>query len=198
MEKIYIIVGKSATGKDTIYQRVAKDLSRQLSEIVMYTTRPIRDKEQSGREYYFVTEEEYVQLKEAKKIIEERAYQTVYGIWRYFTVNDGQFDLKQKSCIMIGTLETYLQIREYFGSDVVVPIYIDVETGERLQRALTRERKQSEPKYTELCRRFLADEADFAEEKIEEAGIRKRYWNVDLETCIQEIEDDIRTILASN
>ena len=191
MGKIYIIVGKSATGKDTIYQRVVSDLRQELKEIVMYTTRPIRDSEQNGREYFFVTETDYQELKKAGKVIEERAYNTVYGIWRYFTVNDGQFDLATQNYIMIGTLEAYLQIRSYFGEQSVVPIYVDVETGERLERALAREKKQQQPKYTELCRRFLADEADFSEENIIKSGITKRYYNTELESCIQEIEKDL-------
>ena len=192
MGKIYIIVGKSATGKDTIYQRVVSDLKQELKEIVMYTTRPIRDAEKNGREYYFVTETEYQTLKETGKVIEERAYNTVYGVWRYFTVNDGQIDFTVQNYIMIGTLEAYLQIKAYFGDQLVVPIYVDVETGERLERALAREKKQQEPKYTELCRRFLADEADFSEENIAKAGITKRYYNIELKSCIEEIEKDIQ------
>ena len=66
---------------------------------------------------------------------------------------------------MIGTLEAYLQIRDYFGKEKVVPIYIEVEDGERLSRALGREKLQKEPKYEEMCRRFLADAADFSEER---------------------------------
>lgn len=45
-------------------------------------------------------------------------------------------------------------------------IYIEVEDGERLARALHREGKQEEPRYEEMCRRFLADQVDFSEEKI--------------------------------
>ena len=43
-----------------------------------------------------------------------------------------------------------------------------------------------------MCRRFLADEQDFSEEKIEKAKIRKRYQNIDLEICLGEIIQDIR------
>ena len=191
MGKIYIIVGKSATGKDTIYQRLAKEMKNELKEIVMYSTRPIRNGEKDGREYYFVNEEAFLQLQRDGKVIEERSYDTVYGKWRYFTVNDGQIDLRKSNYIMIGTLETYVQIKKYFGADSVVPIYIDVETGERLARALSRERKQREPKYTELCRRFLADEADFSEENIRLSGIETRYLNDNLERCFEEIKRDI-------
>ena len=89
---------------------------------------------------------------------------TVHGIWKYFTVDDGQIDLEQGDYLLIGTLETYEKIREYYGAEHLVPIYIEVEDGERLARALERERRQAVPKYKEMCRRFLADEEDFCEE----------------------------------
>ena len=73
----------------------------------------------------------------------------------------------------------------------VIPIYVEVEDGLRLSRAVERERAQREPKYAELCRRFLADEADFSEEKLSEAGIVKRFQNDDLERCLQEIFREI-------
>lgn len=195
MGKIFVIMGKSATGKDTIYQRVAEDLRDSLKEIVLYTTRPIRDQEENGKQYHFVSEEEYVCLKEQGKIIEERAYDTMYGIWRYFTVNDEQLQIENQSYIMIGTLEAYQQIKNYFGEEIVVPIYITVETGERLQRALSRERKQTQPKYTEMCRRFIADEEDFSKENIQKAQITKCYYNDEITGCVAQIEADIQSML---
>ena len=90
---------------------------------------------------------------------------------------------------MIGTLESYLALRAYYGADTVVPVYLEAEDGERLQRALDRERAEKAPKYRELCRRFLADCEDFSEEKIAEAGITRRFQNDDLQRCKREIEE---------
>ena len=101
------------------------------------------------------------------KIIDERAYDTIHGIWTYFTADDGKTDLSQYDYLGIGTLESYEKLREYYGAEKIVPIYIDVDDGIRLERALKRERKQEVPKYKEMCRRFLADCEDFAEENIE-------------------------------
>ena len=50
---------------------------------------------------------------------------------------------------------------------------------------------QSTRSYEEVCRRFLADEEDFSEEKIEKAGIKKRFENNNLNQCIKEIEQEI-------
>ena len=75
---------------------------------------------------------------------------------------------------------------------VVVFPWVQVEDGQRLRRALTREDKQPVPQYAEVCRRFLTDSQDFSEEKIEKAGIHRRFENRDLEECIREIEVYIR------
>ena len=108
------------------------------------------------------------------------------------TVDNGCIDLDQKSYAVIGTLESYVQIRNYFGKDRVIPILIDVDDGERLERALRRERKQSDPKYEEMCRRFLADSNDFSKDKIKNAGIERVFENYDLEKCMTEIKDLVK------
>ena len=93
---------------------------------------------------------------------------------------------------MIGTLEAYDQIRKHFGQDRVLAIYLEVEDSLRLERALKREQTQEEPKYTELCRRFLADEKDFSEENLAKYKIYKSYRNEDINACISEIVRSIK------
>lgn len=186
MGKIYCMMGKSSSGKDTLYQKVLERLP-QIHRVVPYTTRPIREGEQDGVEYHFVDDKQLAELETDGKIVELRAYNTVHGIWKYFTVDDGQIDLEQGDYLLIGTLETYEKIREYYGAEHLVPIYIEVEDGERLARALERERRQAVPKYKEMCRRFLVDEEDFCEENLKRLGIDKRYRNTDMETCLNEI-----------
>lgn len=185
MSKIFYLMGKSASGKDTIYKKI-KEAMPELKTIVIYTTRPIRQGEAEGVEYHFVDEGKLQEFREAGKVIELREYNTVHGIWKYFTVDDGQFDAED-NYIAIGTLESYKGMREYLGEDKLVPLYIEVDDGVRLERALSREKKQKEPKYEELCRRFLADAADFSTEKLNEAGITHRFLNTDIETCVNEI-----------
>ena len=191
MGKIYCVMGKSSSGKDTIYTRLMSRKDFNLKKIIPYTTRPIREGEVDGENYHFCTEDQLKKLEAAGKIIELRAYDTVYGVWRYFTVDDGQIDLNKNSYMLIGTLDTYTGIREYFGKDAVVPIYIEVEDGERLQRALNREKLETEPKYAELCRRFLADSKDFSEENLAKAQIDVRFQNLILEDTIQNVRDYI-------
>ena len=79
MGKIYYMMGKSSSGKDTIYKDIRKDLP-ELKTLTLYTTRPMREGEKDGVEYYFVTDEILEKYREEGKIIELRTYQTVYGL----------------------------------------------------------------------------------------------------------------------
>ena len=187
--RIFCIIGKSGTGKDTLYQELLNDEALPFERLVPCTTRPVRAGEQNGREYFFYTVEELRALEQAGKVIESRCYKTVHGPWYYFTADDGQIDPARHSTLLIGTLVSYVALRDYYGADKVVPVYVEVEDGERLQRALNRERAEESPEYRELCRRFLADCEDFSEEKIAEAGIERRFENDNLERCKNEIKE---------
>jgi guanylate kinase len=192
MGKIFCIIGKSSTGKDTIYRFLLEQKELKLKKIMTYTTRPMRAGEQDGVEYFFCDDKRAEELEAAGKVIELRAYHTIYGVWKYFTVDDGQVDFGKESSIVTSTVEQYLKLREYYGKENVVPIYIEVEDGERLERAIARERQQVTPKYEEMCRRFLADAADFSEEKLKEAQITRRFVNDSLEEVEKEIVSYIK------
>lgn len=188
MGKIYCMMGKSSSGKDTLYKMLLQDKELSLKTVVPYTTRPMRAGERDGVEYYFCDEERLAELETAGKVIELRAYDTVHGVWKYFTVSDHQMEDETRDYLLIGTLESYQKLKCYFGKERVVPIYIEVEDGVRLERALQRERTQKEPRYEEMCRRFLADSMDFSEEKLREAQITTRFENENLEETKQNIK----------
>lgn len=187
MYRIFCIMGKSSSGKDTLYRELLRNSELQLQKVVMYTTRPPRDKEVDGREYYFTSEPMFHAMCKAGKVIEYRVYETVQGPWYYYTADDGQIDLSRHNYLMIGTLDVYTALRDHFGPAHVVPILMEVDDGERLSRALRRERRQKHPQYEEMCRRFLADQADFSEEKIRAAGIRRRFSNASIDVCKEEV-----------
>lgn len=186
MGKICYVMGKSSSGKDTIFKELQRRMPA-LKTIILYTTRPIRAGEAEGVEYFFAAEEQLLALQEAGKIIEQREYDTKHGIWKYFTVDDGQIDLEKLDYLVIGTLESYHAMSAYFGKEAILPVYVEVEDGLRLSRALEREKQQTEPKYGEMCRRFLADAVDFSEPNLEMAGIQRRFQNEDISKCLDEI-----------
>lgn len=194
MTKIYVLIGKSGSGKDSFFEELIADKDLNLKSIVGYTTRPKRVHESEGVEYHFTDEAGLNKLRNEDMIIEERCYHTVHGDWYYFTAKDEKIleNIEQNiNYIYIGTVESFVKMKEYYGSDIVIPLYIEVEDGERLARALKRERKQDAPKYAEMCRRFLADCEDFSEENLEKAGISKKYENMDFDKCLAEIKEDI-------
>lgn len=145
MGKLFCLMGKSASGKDAIFRYLKENKALELKEIVPYTTRPMRKGEENGVGYYFVDNAAYEAMRREGKVIESRSYDTIQGKWHYFTADDGQINLSEGSSILIGTLEVYVQLKKYFGEDQVVPLYVEVEDGLRLERALSRERMQDEP-----------------------------------------------------
>lgn len=184
---LYIVMGKSATGKDTLYSRILK-AHPELAPVIPYTTRPIREGEREGEEYHFVDVDTFFSMKEEGKVIESRCYHTVKGDWYYFTADDDQLD-GSADHIMITTLEGYEQIRDYFGEEKVIPIYIEVSDVTRIERAVGREKKEEKPCIAEVCRRFLADDEDFSEDKLEKNRIVRRVKNEKLEDAMRQIEE---------
>lgn len=198
MGKIFYIMGKSSSGKDTMYRELLEYFAkyRQSNQVqqtlpfkpvALYTTRPIRKGEMDGVEYHFISEAQADSLEKDGKIIEIREYQTIYGVWKYMTVDDGRINLQKYNYLMIGTLESYEKIKRYFGRRKVEPLYIEVEDGERLLRAIKREQAQAAPAYEEMCRRFLADALDFSEENLKKSEIEKRFQNNNQTKCFNEL-----------
>ena len=191
---IFCLMGKSSSGKDTVYRRLLEDPQLGLHRFVTGTTRPIREGERDGEEYYFYTEDQFQKLREDGRIIECRSYDTVHGIWNYFTVAHEKLDVAHQDYLTINTLEAYEKLRDYFGAEHLIPVYLEVDDGLRLQRALDREREQLQPRYKEMCRRFLADEEDFSPENLKRAHIEPIFRNVVLDETVAQVADYIRSI----
>ena len=194
MGYIFCLMGKSSSGKDTVYQRLLADEQLGLHRLVTGTTRPIREGEHDGEEYDFYTDEQFKQLRADGRIIECRSYHTVHGVWNYFTVAQENLDIEHQDYLTINTLEAYVKLRDHYGADHLIPVYLQVDDGLRLQRALDRERVQMQPRYKELCRRFLADEADFSRENLERAHIQPVFENIVLDDTVAQVTAYIRSI----
>ncbi len=164
MSRIFCIVGKSSTGKDTLYKKIVAKADKNLVPLVPYTTRPMRIGEIDGVDYNFVTVEQLEKFEEEKLVIERRQYITTQGPWNYFTL---KFDVdEKKDYILINTLEGALSLIEHYGADLLHVVYLDVDDKIILLRYIERESKQEKPDYAEVCRRFIADKKDFSEDKL--------------------------------
>ena len=188
MGKIILFMGPSNSGKDTIIRTLVKENKFAFKEMIMSTTRPKRTHEVEGREYYFKTVEEMLDLEKQGKIIEKRKYDTVYGPWYYFTTST-TIDLGNNNYIGSNTLKGLDQFVKFYGMENIISLLIKVDDGIRLQRALDREKMEENPKYQELCRRFLADSIDFSEENISKRPITSIiYNNSSLDNTMEEVE----------
>lgn len=162
MSRIFCIVGKSCSGKDTIYARILAQNRPGLLPVVPCTTRPRRPGEADGQSYHFVTEEQLSQYEAQGQVIEKREYHTTKGLWTYFTL---RFDLNTDR-LLITTLEGAQALMDCCGPQHVRIVYLHVDDRTRLLRYIDRESRQARPDYAEVCRRFLADQTDFSEERL--------------------------------
>jgi guanylate kinase len=190
MGRLFCLIGKSGSGKDTVFKKLLSDGELSLSPVVTYTTRPRRENETNGVEYNFVTQDDMMDFQNSGRIIELRQYNTIQGVWYYGTVDDGKINLESGNYLTIATLEGFIGLKKRFGAGAV-PLYIAVEDGKRLFRALSRERLQHPPDYYELCRRFLADREDFCDSRLRKVGITKHFQNDDIEKCVLDIKNYI-------
>lgn len=174
MGYIYCLVGKSGTGKDTVMEQILSDNNLKIEKIVPYTTRPKRENEIEGVNYHYVDIPKMEQMEKEGLIIERRSYDTVHGVWNYFTA-DKDID-RQRDYIIITTQEALERFVEKFGQDNIYVIYLLLDDKVRLERCIAREAMQENPNYKEVCRRFLTDEEDFDEETLKKF---KNYMFVD-------------------
>ena len=166
--KILVLVGCSASGKDTVMNRLVKEFD--VKPVISYTTRPIRDCEQDGREYHFVTEEEFERMKNNDKFIETRVYKTVKGNWYYGLPKNGINITDDNNYITILDFDGLLELEKWLRSigqiDKLTSIYVDVTEQNRLIRSLNREQNMTKKQVEEVIRRYYNDNANVVPAKV--------------------------------
>lgn len=152
--KVIALFGKSSSGKDTIQKWIVSNIPN-TKGIISCTTRPMRDYEQDGIDYHFLSVVDFT-----KKVLDGTMLEaTEFRDWFYGTpleslsedkINVGVFNIAGIECLLT---DSRLDI---------LPIYIEASDKNRLLRSLNREQN---PDCEEICRRFFTDKADF--EKID-------------------------------
>lgn len=167
--KIFIILGKSGTGKTTIFKYL-RDRFPSLQVFKYGTTRPKRD--ENDNEYEFVSDGGFKQLLEDEKVLEYRTYDTEYGKWTYFTYNT-DIDLSEHFYIMVGTLDVLRSLKKVFKRGDLIPILLEVPDAKERRYRVTKERFSSlntNEEYTkathEINRREKQDEIDFSRKRM--------------------------------
>lgn len=181
--KIYFLVGQSSTGKDTIKSKLLS-IMPSLKDYVYCTTRSMRDGEINGREYLFKSRKDYENDIKSGEVIESRVYNfngntpvVYYSLAK---------EIDEELYIVTGTPDMCHSYIEYYGSDIVKPIFIVVSDRERLMRAIKRE-DTNKGNYKEVARRFYDEFNEYTKENILSlSGVE--YVNNDyIEDCIEDI-----------
>ena len=161
MNKIIVLSAKSASGKDTIMKQLVAEEG--FLPCVSHTTRPMREGEVEGREYYFVDQQDFIARKRNREFVETRTYNTVQGQWFYGMSKDElNSKLEQGHIIMILDIVGLLALQDSIYKDRIISFYIDVDLKTRIQRSLDRETLTIQ-NLDECVRRAKADEEDFEE-----------------------------------
>lgn len=147
---ILALFGKSGAGKDSIKKYILNNMEN-TKNIIPFTTRPRRDYETNGIDYYFLLEEEFKERINTGSIIEY----AVFNNWYYGTSLDGlSTEQINVGAFSISDIQQLLKV----NCVIVIPVYVAAPDHIRLQRLLWREQ---EPNCHEICRRFFTDEEDF-------------------------------------
>lgn len=181
---LYLIAGKTCSGKDSIVRKLQElGYKRLLSS----TTRPMRVGETNGVDYYFKDTVDYDNAYCLKSF-------TVANneVWRYWLDKDDVMDAvnSDKSYICIVDADGEKELRKYATES----FYISVDWTTRLQRYFHRESKNSNPNYKEMVRRMIADEKDFDSLELDARTTSDVVLisNVDLNLSVSKIDRIIR------
>lgn len=181
---IYILTGYTASGKTTYENMLLKEL-KDFNKIVSYTTRPIREEEEDGRDYFFVSKEVFKDLEESDVFAAPRTYHTIEdgksSEWSY-GINKFNIDLKKDYLLVLDANGT-LDLIKAFGKKFVKIIYLFCDDIELYNRAAFRGDEQEE-----FIRRLKSDKEQFSK--------LKNQINLEVNTSGQYKEKNMRAIKA--
>lgn len=175
MGKIYCLLGKSSAGKDSLLNLMV-DMG--FKRVVSHTSREKRSNEIEGRDYYFVTSQKMLQMIENDEFVETRSYNVIGGEVWYYGVSKNEINLGlggNYACVVDG--QGFKTLRNYYGKDNVIGIYLYVNNRERLLRALNR-CKVDDKAVDEIVRRYIKDDEDFTNEVINQCILKVNNVNL--------------------
>ena len=148
--KILALIGEAGTGKDTLMREVLKQ-DPSLHEIISCTTRPPREGEKNGKNYYFLDNEEFTK----KFLSNEMLEATIFNNWWYGT----SIDALDPNKVNIGVFNPAgIEALMTHSNVYVVVYYVRASAKNRLLRQLNREKN---PDVDEIIRRYSTDNVDF-------------------------------------
>lgn len=188
MYKIIALMGESGAGKDRMMQEVLVSLqgTPNIHEIISCTSRPMRQGEANGINYYFYTPDQFM-----NKIYEGEMLEfTNFNNWWYGTSFDS---VRSDGVINIGVFNPagVRSLLERDDCDVIV-YWVQARAKDRLIRQLERE---EDPNVSEIVRRFMADEEDFSDIDFNYIPLSNYSWD-EMSNNVKAIASQIETMLA--
>lgn len=187
MGKLVILTGKSGAGKDTVYKELA-EMKFDTSSFVSTTTRPMRDNEQEGVDYYFVSEDKFKEKINNNEFLEYRSYNAKNNgkdvVWYY---GSPKIELdSNKDYAVVLDMQGAKAYTEHFGKENCFVVYLDVTDEIREERAVKRGSFDKE----EFERRKADDDIKFSKEIIDNIAnfVINNSYN-DAETTAYEISE---------
>ena len=182
MYNIVALIGEAGSGKDTIMQEILKRCPKSFNEIISCTTRPMREGEAEGVNYFYLTPEEFAKKTHNGEMLETSGFNN----WFYGTSYDGL----KTNITNIGVFNPTGIYSLLKKDDVNLIVYkIDCNSKTRLLRQLNRE---NNPNVDEIIRRFSADKSDFADLEFEYIEV-KNETKEDFELAIEQIMSSFET-----
>ena len=183
--KIVILTGKSGSGKSLVANKLQKN---GFKSIVTSTTRPPRDGEKDGVNYYYLSDMEFKNRIANKEMIEYHKYNTEFGVW-YYGSSANNIDLNKHDYVIVLTLEGAEAYINYFGAENCIVFYIDAPKSVREQRA----KERGSFNQDEWDRRVKTDNIDFSLDKVAHiCNFKVDNYNKTIYNLIKEIKEDIR------
>lgn len=138
-KKIFVLIGKSASGKDTLFNKLKDSLY--FDPVISDTTRPMRPGERDGVEYNFISNDKFISGINDGKYVEYRKYHTVDGLWYYGVKVDSLHLDNVYPMIVIMDFDGYRDLKSALaGKEVeIIGIYLQADETLRKKRAIKRQ-----------------------------------------------------------
>ena len=139
MNKLFLLLGKASSGKDTILKLVLEQIEKEnlnVKKLLSNTTRPRRNGEKEGVEYHFTTLHEFDTLYKQEEIVEYAVYKVNNMNWIYFSTKNQLQKLYNSNLIKIINPTGFKQLKPY--NNQIVSILIECPDEIRKERYIKR------------------------------------------------------------
>jgi len=186
MNKVIVLAGFSASGKDSIQKYISDNYNYKM--VISHTSRPMRPSESEENPYYFITKQQFEDMVTQDEFIECRKYNTLVGgkedVW-FYGVSKSAIDLSKHSYIVVLDILGLIEIKKHF-KDNIISFFINVDEPTRKQRAIAREGFD----LNEWNRRYKDDKEQFTYDIVNKE-VDYMVDNYNFDECVKYILDKI-------